>query len=124
MHALILLPEWDCGACTSMQQAMRGCEKPATSRLDFLGERLTRCPRRPVLDDGEFYSELFYLYGTYKSGMLPEGNSLGSNPNKLVEAIRLVGDAIASAERERDEGERRKRARRDRYAMMAPPVAG
>lgn len=108
---MILLPEWDCGACALAQQRVRGCTSPATGRLTFRGEPIVRCPRRPLLDQSAWFGEFFWLYQNYKDGMLPEGSSMKANPHLLMQAIRVFDGALVQAKAERDAKENAKRAR-------------
>ena len=78
------------------------------SKVEFNGERLTRCPRRPLLDDPTLWGEVFWLYQNYSNGILPEGSALNSNPHKLVQALRVITDAKNAAQSEREDRERRK----------------
>ena len=119
MYALVLLPEWECSACTPEKKVYRGCDAPSRAKVEFNGEAIDRCPRRPLLDDPTLYDELFWLFHNYKLGMLPEGGGLNSNPNKLVQMLRILHNAEAQATSERDAKERKKLAQRN-ATQVAP----
>jgi hypothetical protein len=87
---------------------------------------LERCPRRPLLDNPGWYSELFWLYANWSKGILPDGGTLNTNPSKLMDAIRIMDDAKAAATSERDQREQRRQAMRQRMQValsQGPPAA-
>ena len=118
MYSLVLLEDWDCSTCTSFQKKNRGCTEDALKPIVMDDEELMRCPRRPLLDDPIWYDELFWLYGNYKSGILPEPGGLQAQPHKLMEAIRTLDRAQKAANGEKEEGDKRKAALRKRAASV------
>ncbi len=64
----------------------------------FDGEELSRCPRRPLLDDPEYFSHIFTMYGWYKNGMLPDEGTWRDQPNKFSESMTLMDRALNEAE--------------------------
>ena len=112
MQALVLLPDWDCRACTVAQKLARGCEAPARQRLELDGVVVERCPRRPLLDNPRWLNEVFWLYSNWSKGILPDGSTLHTNPALLTEAIRAIDDAMHEAKIERDQREQRRLAMR------------
>lgn len=122
MHAMVLLPEWDCRTCTEAQQESRGCHEPATQPVELDGEKLTRCPRRVLLDRPDYFSELFWLHSNYSNGILPESGGLADQPHKLMASIRTLIRARQEAEDEKDEREKRRAAFREKAAQVFKPT--
>lgn len=118
MYSLVLLPEWDCSTCTKLQKFDRGCEGNAKRPIEFDGEPQMTCPRRPLLDDPLWYDELFWLYGNFKNGIFPEPGGLSNQPHKLMMAIRELDRAQKAAESEKEEGDKRKSAIREKAARV------
>lgn len=118
MQAMVLLPEWECHTCTEAQKESRGCIAPATQPAEFDGVKLTRCPRRPLLDQYRYFSELFWLHSNYSNGILPESGGLEDQPHKLMASIRTLIRARQEAEAEKDDREKRRSAFREKAARV------
>jgi hypothetical protein len=100
--AVELLPQRECSKCTANQKVQWGCDRDAKVVLKIDDEEMRRCPRRPILDDPDFYVEFFWLYQNYKRGVLPEDGGINSQPVKLVELFKVTDQALALCERERE----------------------
>ncbi len=77
------------------------------------GEVHKRCPRRPILDDPDFYVELFWLYQQKEKGYLIDEGGLDSQPNKLIQAFKLMDytlNTCAKAKEEQDRSKKRRQA--------------
>jgi hypothetical protein len=62
---------------------------------------------------------VFWLYGKYKEGMLPEEGALLSQPYKLYRYWRLIDGVKATLEREEREAEEKKRQREARKGQTS-----
>lgn len=82
---------------------------PAGTYLELDGEKLTRCPKRPLLDEPELYADTFWYYQLYKEGHLPESTSLGflGQSNVFVQSCRVIDAAMADLREEKKERQRR-----------------
>lgn len=76
------------------------------------GEDLLRCPRRPILDNPEFYSRLFGRYRHYQKGHFFEEGAIGSQPALLMECFDVMDQTLDVVENYRREQEAKKRARK------------
>lgn len=111
MLAVELLPERRCSTCQPAQKAQWGCTEDAQLPTEMDGVALTRCPRRPLLDDPDFYSEVFWLYQAYQKGFLPEEGGLQDQATVLISSFQVIDAAMSAAEAERE------RIRKSREAM-------
>lgn len=104
MFALELLPEFQCNTCTTLQRKERGCASDRVIPIELDGEELVRCPSRPLLDDPMLYSELFWLYRSYKEGHMPEASTLGlyGQPHRLLRMFRVIDGAFSDLQAEKD----------------------
>lgn len=75
---------------------MRGCEQPATiATLKLAGEPIERCPRRIIKEDPAAFSYVLQLYALYDKGILLAPGALQDQPYNYVEAMFVVGGAVA-----------------------------
>lgn len=101
MLVLNLLPERDCAKCSARQKSEWGCTKKAPIPLLFDGEDTFRCPRRVLHpDEGNTtgLSDVFWYYGRYKSGLLPEPGGLNDQSAMLMQQFRVIDAAYAEVE--------------------------
>jgi hypothetical protein len=111
MLAMVLLPEWQCTDCTALQKEQRGCETEAKKTVVELdGAKLKRCPRRIMLDQPRFVSEVWWLFSRYVDGILPEHGGLYDQPAKYLAAMRTLESARAQADSEKEEKDKRRSA--------------
>lgn len=75
------------------------------------GEELRRCPRRPILENPEYFGELFWLYRQHKAGYTSEPGGLSDQPGKLMNCFREIDVAMIKVDKFREEQEERKRRR-------------
>lgn len=106
-----LLDDLDCSTCTANQKLARGCESDAKSPQSIGEEVFRRCPRRPLLEDPEFFSDLFWSHQQFKKGILPEEGALKSQPAKLMEFYFLIDRTRNWCDREKMKAEKAKQAR-------------
>ncbi len=93
---------------------VRGCEEPIEGDGNVLvidGEEQRRCPRRPILEDPEYYSDIFYLYRKSEAGYLPEDGGLNNQPAKLMELFREIETTRYTIGQHKEEKEAAKRRR-------------
>ena len=114
MYAVELLPEYDCVTCTAQQKIFRGCDGDVQGpyALVINGEIHQRCPRRPILEDPAWYAEVFWLYRQKEKGYLVDEGGLDSQPNKLIQAFRVIDQTINICVQAKDEQEKSKKRRR------------
>ncbi|AHC30449.1 hypothetical protein CC53_gp032 [Rhizobium phage vB_RleS_L338C] len=72
---------------------------------------LKRCPRRPLLDDPQFFSELFWGHQQFKKGILPEEGGLLSQPAKLMQLYFVIDRTRNLCERELEKKRQAEQAR-------------
>lgn len=112
MQALVLLPEWQCDTCTAVQKINRGCTEPAAQPVVLDDEPQERCPRRILLDKPGYMREIWWLYQRYSDGIFPEQGGLYDQPAKYLAVMRLLEEARAVADSEKEDREKRKDALR------------
>lgn len=108
MLAVLVLPDWDCNRCTASQKSSRGCFKDAPFPIKFDGERSPRCPRRPLLEEPDYYASIFEAYRHYMKGYFPDPGSLQMQAHRYVTLMRVVEQAVEEAEKDRDRRENSK----------------
>jgi hypothetical protein len=104
-----LLPERNCSTCTPQNKINWGCEGNARQKLTLGATKLEVCPRRPLLDDPDKYSNIFWLYRQYKEGYLPETGGLYNQPAKYLEYIRIIDRALDFCRDMQQERDQRKK---------------
>ena len=83
------MPERSCQGCT--KQLEWGCETPPPIPIMFDGdEYLTRCPRRPFLEDPKWFDEIYTAQGWISKGFLPVAGTYGDMPNKLAQCLKVI----------------------------------
>ena len=97
---------------------LRGCNAIPEAPIVFDDEELTRCPRRPLLDNGTILSKTFFLYRNYDRGILPEEGALLSQPHKLLRMFATIDDAKNAATGEQMKRDEAQRARQSRLQSM------
>ncbi len=97
MYAAILLPGWDCTTCAAWQKKERGCTDTPIIPQEMDGETLTRCPRRPLLDEAALFDRYFELYSWYKKGYLPDVGSYLDQAAAFTQAVSIIEQAAAEA---------------------------
>lgn len=88
------------------------------------GVEQRRCPRRPILDDPDFYSEVFWLYRQSRSGYLMEDGGLNDQPAMMMKCFRIIDRAIGQVEGFRKEQEERRRKREAIKGKRRPARGG
>lgn len=111
MIAVELLPERNCGRCTAAQKVQWGCTADAKLPIELEGEKMLRCPRRPILDDPAFYGEVFGLYRNFQKGFLYDEGSLGSQPAVVVDCFQVLEQTLGLVDDYRQEQAAKKKAR-------------
>lgn len=84
-------------------------EQPPQHPVFFDGEEITRCPRRPILDDDGTLSRMLTTYRDKEGGYLPEPGAMDDQPHRLVNAWRIIGNVMSHV-RQAKQDERRDRA--------------
>jgi len=77
----------------------------------FDGETVVRCPKRPFLEDGPSLATIFWYYGRYKSGILPEAGGLEDQCGKMMMQFRVIDAAMDEYEDHRRKEQERETAR-------------
>lgn len=75
--------------------------------MRFDGAELDRCPMRPFLEDTEGINAVMERYNWARRGELPESGTWLDQPNVLLELFAVIDGAMADAEREKEERQRR-----------------
>jgi hypothetical protein len=99
--------------CTALQKVDRGCDEPVKGPyvISIAGVEQRRCPRRPILDDPELYSSLFWLYRNAQRGIMVEPGGLQDQPHALTRAFKEIDVAKAHVDKAKEESDARKRRR-------------
>lgn len=84
------LSDLDCSTCTASQKIARGCTTKARAPEIIGGEEFHRCPRFPLLEDPDYFSDLFWGHQQFKKGILPEEGGLLSQPGKLMKLYFMI----------------------------------
>lgn len=104
--------ELDCHNCPEPMQSMRGCdEEVEASEFEFEGEVLKRCPLKLVT---HISKRFLRFYRFMEKGFLPNPGGILDQPNRFIEAMAIIDDAIIRATEE----ERKDRADRDRHLAV------
>lgn len=75
-------------------QDNRGCKKDV--EIYFAGYELSRCPRSYV---GLNELNMLEAYAFYKKGFLPNSGSWTEQPNKFIEAIKIIDKTVGDIEK-------------------------
>lgn len=113
MLAVLVLPDWDCNRCTAQQKRVRGCFTDSPTPMKFDGERVKRCPRRPLLEEPDRYASIFAAYRSYMKGQFPDPGPLHAQAHPFVVYMQIVEDAVAEAEKDRERREHLAGARKN-----------
>jgi hypothetical protein len=92
-----LLPERDCSDCPANNRARWGCESDVSFPLPFDGERTLRCPRRPYLDEPDWYNQIFEAYSWREKGFLPQPGTWRDQDHRFVLACNIIDRAHSDA---------------------------
>lgn len=117
-----LLPERDCSDCPANQRVRWGCEADAPFPLPFDGERVLRCPRKPWLDNTEWYNQLFEAYSWREKGFLPGPGTWRDQDHRFVTACNVIDKAHNDASDEERSVQEAKRAQADRASKQGGKV--
>jgi len=93
-----LFPERDCRTCSTQNKREWGCEKDGLTPFIFGGEYITRCPRRPILDNPHLYAELFEKYHHYKNGLYPDSGGSEDQAYKVMYFFREIDRTIVECD--------------------------
>lgn len=66
-----------------------------------------RCPRRPVLEEPELWTELLAALFDFENGRLPEDGGVQSQPHWLMTALRIMVAARHEADDIKQKAEKR-----------------
>lgn len=121
--AVYLLPERECHSCTAPQKAQWGCSKDTPYPVIIDNEQVYRCPRRPFLDNPQWYNAIYSSSSYMERGMLTEEGTWLDQPAKLSEALQVVGTAHNDAQDYSKAAEERRR-RAQAAAPKLPPQRG
>jgi hypothetical protein len=86
-----------------------GCEGNAKLPVVLDGEEMTTCPRRPILDDPEFYGDLFGRFRRYQKGLFYDEGAVGSQPNLLIECLDEMEQTLGVVDEYRREQDAKKK---------------
>jgi hypothetical protein len=106
------MPERNCQTCTALQMKVRGCTQDAQQPLTLEGEKLYRCPRRPLLDKTAYFEAVFAHWRTYMKGHLPDVGPLGNQGHRYVTLMRVVEEAVDHAQAEASRRAQQRAAKR------------
>lgn len=109
MLSLILLPEWNCNTCSSGNKQLRGCEQDAPVPLLLDGEEIVRCPRRPLFEEPEAWTEYLQEFHDYQEGRFPELGGTQDQAYGYLQVMRTMASAKSEAEGIRMKQEEMKR---------------
>lgn len=114
-----LLLERACKGCK--KQLEWGCETKASLPIEFDGELLWNCPRRPAIDHSELISRVFLIYRWYKQGLLPDPGTWQDQAPKFIAYMGVADIAFADAENQRAETKAKPRATLSSAGMGSHP---
>ena len=112
--------EWGCTAKrwrTPDPEEMDGPENwvnPAYLPVTLDGEDTYACPRQHLRENPAAYGKLWFLYGHYKKGHLPDRGGIVDQSNVLMQLFRVLDTANEDIDRAEEEERRKKEARRGR----------
>lgn len=72
------------------------------------GVDIYRCPRRPILDDPNYYTSVFLAYKAYIRGYLPDEGSLEDQGYRFAHTMAVVENAVSEARAEQERRDARK----------------
>ena len=99
--ALELFEQRNCATCTARNKVSWGCEADVTHPIVFDDDTFARCVRRPLLDEPEYYSHVFWAHRNHERGILQEEGGLQSQPHRLMHLFRLIDHFKGLAAEER-----------------------
>lgn len=100
MSAANFYTNLDCKTCRPDQKQLRGCEKPSPVKwwTDIHGEPRDRCPRRPILEDINWYNRLISAYNAYKAGFLPHKGGMIDQAALFPEIMGLIDYVVSKCD--------------------------
>lgn len=87
--------------------------------MTFDNETVVRCPKRVFLEDGPSIATIFWYYGRYKSGILPEAGGLEDQCGKMMMQFRVIDAAMD----EYDDHKRKEQERETARSMKSGGAA-
>ncbi len=117
-----LLPERDCSDCPASNRVRWGCESDASFPIPFDGERILRCPRKPYLDDPDWYNGIFEAYSWREKGFLPGPGTWRDQDHRFVSACNIIDKAHHDASEDERQVQEAKRAQADRASKQGGKV--
>jgi len=75
------------------------------------GEESDTCPRRPVLDNPAYFSEVIRLYRLYQKGILPEEGGYFNQSYKLMRLFDIIDVTLDQCDQDRKAKEHAKNNR-------------
>jgi hypothetical protein len=117
--AVYLLPERECHKCSASLKKQWGCSTDTMLPVLIDNEQLTRCPRRPFLENPLWYNAIFQSSAYQEKGMLTEPGTWLDQPAKLIQALQVVSQGASDAQDYKQAAEER----RKRAAAAAPTSA-
>jgi hypothetical protein len=81
-----------------------------------------RCPRRPYLDEPEWYNQLFEAYSWREKGFLPGAGTWRDQDHRFVTACNIIDRAHSDASDEERAIQDAKRAQADRASKHGGKV--
>ncbi len=100
-----LLPERDCNDCPDQDRVRWGCVADAMPPMpiNFDGERILRCPRKPYLDNPDWYNRILEFYGWREKGFLPNPGTWRDQDQRFVTICAVIDKAKSDADAEENE---------------------
>ena len=117
-----LLPERDCSDCPAQNRKRWGCESDASFPLPFDGERVKRCPRKPFLDNPEWFGQIFEAFSWREKGFLPNPGTWRDQDHRFVLACSIIDRANQDASDDERKAQEAKQAQASRAAKHGGKV--
>lgn len=103
-----LFPERDCAKCTDRHKKEWGCEGNAILPIVIDGEIENTCIRRPILDNPQWFNEVFTMYNMYKNGFLPDEGTYLAQTLSFLQIINIIDMTLAECDKIEEQDKQRK----------------
>lgn len=117
-----MFPERVCSTCKDQNKKDWGCTTDTALPMTLDGVEIFRCPRRPLLDDPQFFNLIFSTYRHYKDGFLPVSGGILDQAPKMMRAMSAMSTVLEELREEASVKARAKAKKKPASRHRAKPA--